>query len=390
MRTFGVALLTCVLLSLLTGCWNRMELDTYAFVQGVAIDQAEDGENIELTIQFYKPVSGGGQSKGIGPSGESLINIKSRGETVFEAIRDMTIHFGRKPQWSHMRVLIIGEDIAKKRNIAEILDFFARDNEPRATVSVMIGKNKADIYLKDTKPLIESTVGQQLRESERMAYQYTGKTTKTSFLDLMLDLKSETGVATMPFVYFDPKNVPLSSPVTRLALLKNGKMVDTVASKNIESLLLLLDKYKQGIIEVDCPDQSKKKKKMEAVEVESAKTKLDIKIKDDSAAVHVSTHIIGYAAELICTSLRTPEDVMKFNERVKSSVEEDLKSALAYIQKERLDVFGIGNRIYRQDPALWKRWKPDWEERFSNIPFTIEVEVNIINTGANLGLPIAK
>ncbi|NOU90596.1 Ger(x)C family spore germination protein [Paenibacillus sp. LMG 31460] len=367
-----------------------MELDTYAFVQGIAIDLAEDGKNIDLTIQFYKPTSVGKGQAG-GPSGQSLINIKTKDITVFEAIRDMTIHFGRKAQWSHMRVLIIGEEIAKKRNIGEIVDFFARDHEPRSTVSVMIGKDRADLYLKKGKPFIESTMGQQLRESERMAYEYTGKSLKTSFLDLMMELKGETGVAAIPYLYFDPKNKPATSPVTGLALMKKGKLISTISSKKIESLLILMDKYRFGIIQLACPGESKKKmKKVEAIEVESAKTKLDVKIKGDSAAVHVSTKIKGYSGELVCTTLITPEDVAKYNERVKKLIERDLKSTVAYFQEQKLDVIGIGNRVYRQDPAQWKRWKPNWEERFASIPFTFEVEVSVINTGANLGIPVAK
>lgn len=388
-RMLGVAALPFVILALLTGCWNRVELDKYAFVQGIAIDMAEDKKNIELTIQFYKPISGS-KMQGAGPSGQSL-NIKTRDETLFEAIRDMTIHFGRKAQWSHMRVLIIGEEIAKKRNIGELLDFFARDHEPRATVSVMIGKQKADLYLKASKPFIESTMGQQIRESERMAHRYTGKSLETSFLDLMLELKGETGVAAVPYVYFDPKNKPITSPVTGIALMKKGKMVDTVPPKKIESMLMLMNEYQSGIIQIACPGESKKKmKKMEAVEVAKAKTKLDVKLKGDSAAVHVSTQIDGYSGELACTTLRSPEDVEQFNKRVEKLVEQDLRSTIAHFQKKKLDVFGIGNRIYRKDPALWKRLKPDWEDRFASIPFTIEVKVNITNTGANLGEPVAK
>ena len=42
MRTFGTAAITFVVLVLLTGCLGIVELDTYAFVQGVAIDESED------------------------------------------------------------------------------------------------------------------------------------------------------------------------------------------------------------------------------------------------------------------------------------------------------------------------------------------------------------
>ena len=60
--------------------------------------------------------------------------------------------------------------------------------------------------MKKGKPFVETSMGQQLRESEQMAYKNTGKSLKSSFIDLMLELKSETGVAAVPYVYFDPKN----------------------------------------------------------------------------------------------------------------------------------------------------------------------------------------
>ncbi|UUZ86616.1 Ger(x)C family spore germination protein [Paenibacillus sp. P26] len=376
-------------LILLTGCWNRMELDHYGFVQGVAVDMAKDRKNIELTIQFYKPMGGTKQSGG--PTGQSLINIKTRGRTVFDAIRDMTIHFGRKAQWSHMRVLIIGEELAKERNIGEVLDFFSRDHEPRSTVSVMIGKHRADQYFTTSKPFIETTIGQQLRESERMAYKYTGKSLKTSFLDLMLELKGKTGVAVVPYVYFDPKNKPVTSPVSGLALMRKGKMVMEVPPKMLESLLMLKDRYQKGVIEVECPGESKKKlKKVEAVEVESLKTKLGVKISGDAVAVEVSTKLKGYTGELLCTTLKTPDDVTKFNERVRKTVEKEIRRTIALIQKQKLDALGIGDRIYRHAPAKWKRWEPEWEERFAAVPFTVKVEASIINTSVNLGEPVAK
>ena len=162
-------------------------------------------------------------------------------------------------------------------------------------------------------------------------------------------------------------------------------------SKKIESLLMLMDKYESGILQVECPGESKKKmKKVEAVEVSTLKTKLKVKTTGDSVSVHVSTKIDGYFGELICTNLKSPEDVEKFNKRVQKVIEQDMKSTLLLIQKQKMDVLGIGNRIYRKDPDLWYRLKPDWEKHFSSIPFTVEVKANIFNTGANLGDRVAN
>ncbi len=323
-------------------------------------------------------------------STQTSINVKTRDETVFEAARDVAIHLGWKAQWSHMRTLIIGEALAKKRNIGEVLDFFGRDHEPRSNISIMIGKNRGDAYL-NIKPFIEQNIGQQLREAENKTYRFTGKTLETSFLDLMLQLKGETGVAVVPYLYFDPKNKPATTPVTGLALLKKGKMAGIVPSKRIESPLMLMNKYEGGVIETACPKQHEEKiKKQESLEVESAPTDVTVKAGKDTTEVNIAVELKVYAGELLCTSLKTTSDVEKFNEIIQKAVEKDLHRTIKLLQKKKFDVIGIGTRINYQNPALWKQLKPEWAENFARFPFSVNVEVNIFNTGANIGIPLAE
>ncbi|MFC5703971.1 Ger(x)C family spore germination protein [Cohnella faecalis] len=391
MRAYGFATLSVLVLFLLTGCWSRVELDELAFVQGVAIDLTEDGSEIDLTVQFYKPTSGGKDSSGnSGNSGERFINLKTKGASIFEAVRDVAIHLGRKASWTHMRILVIGEKLAQERDIGEILDFFARDHEPRLSMSVMIGKDRADAYLK-TKPFIEASTSQQLREVGRFSYKYAGKTMRISLRDLMLDLKSQTEVSSVPYIYFDRENGASITTVTGLQILRKGKWVSDIPTERIESLLMLIGKYKGGVLQAPCADHKAPEiRKMESVEVESIKTVTEVKITNDRAKARISIKARGYAGELICSSIKSPEEAAKFNQKIKKSLEQDLDLTLQFLQERKLDALGIGNRIFRQDPALWARWKPEWEERFSKLPITVEVEVNVFNTGANIGQHLAN
>ena len=53
----GVFLLIVTLLMTIlnSGCWSRREIDKLAFVGSVAIDQAEDPELLEVTVQVILP-----------------------------------------------------------------------------------------------------------------------------------------------------------------------------------------------------------------------------------------------------------------------------------------------------------------------------------------------
>lgn len=44
---------------LLTGCWNKTELDEDGFVMAIALDQGKGGR-LELTTQMYRPNAGKG------------------------------------------------------------------------------------------------------------------------------------------------------------------------------------------------------------------------------------------------------------------------------------------------------------------------------------------
>ncbi|AJY77801.1 hypothetical protein VN24_16730 [Paenibacillus beijingensis] len=366
----------------LTGCWNAVELDQWGFVQGIAIDTGKNNM-IELTVQFYKPggEESGGKKGGGSSGGGETVNLKTRDASVFEAIRDITIHLGRKAQWSHMRVIIIGEDLAKKTELGDILDFFMRDHEPRPTVAVAIGQGKAARYL-TSKPFLESSMGMQLRKSEKMSHQFAGKTLRATLMDLAHQLKNETQVVMMPFIYFDPKSQPFEAAVTGLMIVKNGKMVQKVPPNKIEGLLMLIDKYQGGIIQVPCSNRSKEKV-MEAIEVDKVKTKFTVKTNGESISGHALVSIDGYAGALSCSSLETSEEVEQFNKKAAATVQQKLQKVALYFQQQKLDVFGIGDRIFRKNPALWSRLKPEWEDRVARIPINISVKVNTYNNGVD-------
>ncbi|WP_054943481.1 Ger(x)C family spore germination protein [Paenibacillus ihuae] len=387
MRRWIVVTLSIALVLPASGCWDKTELTEFGYVQAVALDKGEQGE-IVLTTHFYNPSNAEGMGGGTKKTSAKGISIRTEANTIFEAIRDIPIRYGRRAKWDHMRVILIGEELARNEDIREMLDFFSRDHEPRPTVSVMIaGGNAGDLF--KVNPFIESTIGQQLQELLKAGAKYTGKTSKIPFFDLALEFMSETDIEILPYVKeTGPSRVITASGA---ALLKSGKLTSVVSPADTESLMMLLNKYENGIVEFPNPDSSEEdKRRMESFEVMALKTKIKMDTDRERAVIHISTRIDGSPGELTSTSIKTEEDVKRLEEHIQQCIESRLQKVIAVFQEEKLDVIGAGDQIYRKSPRLWKRWKPTWEERFAESRVDIHVDVNFSDAVMKSTTPFGK
>jgi hypothetical protein len=127
-----------------TGCWSRHELNDLAIAVGIGI--AKTGDQYQVSAQVVLPSQIAG-SKGGSP--QAPVNLyKASGSTVYEALRKITTISPRKIYISHLRILVLGEDLAKE-GISDVLDFFSRDTETRNDYFIVVAKDaKASDALK--------------------------------------------------------------------------------------------------------------------------------------------------------------------------------------------------------------------------------------------------
>lgn len=382
MRKLIVLTLSGLFLFSLTGCWNKAELIEYSFVQAVAIDLSDKG-NMELTTLFYKPSGAGGMMKPNMP--KSSFTIKTEGENIFDAIRDITIHLGRKAKWDHMRVILVSDEVARKMDLGVVLDLFRRDHEPRPTNALLITKGKSEKFL-HLKPFIEYTIGQQLHSADEGAYTFTGKTMKATMLDVQIQMKSETGIAKVPYLSIDKNRANVPS-VAGVALIQKGKLAEILPPKEIKALLMLNHKFKGSIITSACEGNEAMR---ESFEVFHEITKLHTSLKNDEITVDITTKLKGAVGELSCSRLSTEKEEQAYKERVGQQVKKELLGAIHHLQASKLDAIGIGEKVFAKNPRLWLKWKEDWGNHFADVRFNIHVEVTVTNTGMSGGMPLAN
>ncbi len=364
----------------LSGCWDHAELTEYVFVQSLAIDQNKNG-NIKLTTQFYKPAPKIGSA---GSGGESFFNIETEAKSVFDAIRDVTIHVGRKANWGHVRFIVISEEVSKKHDLGSALDFFYRDHEPRLLTGFAVTKGTAADYLKE-KPHVENTVSEQLNEATKTGSKFSAKTYPANLFTIGKQLHSEVDTAYAPF-FKKQKSKENSIFVDGLSIFQKGKLKSILSNKDTKSLMLATNEFHFGIIEVPCKGQ----KLRETFEVTESHTKTSVSIKKDAIHYYIKPKLQASMGELECTTIKKGPQVEQLNEKIEKQINSNIRALLKKSQRKNLDIIGLGNHIYRANPEEWAKIKKEKIPYYKNAVFHVEANVNVNNTGTDIGRAFHK
>lgn len=380
-----VALL-CLAVLLLAGCWDRLELNKWAFVQAVAVDLTEEGQ-LRLTHQIYSP--GSTEKTSMSPSsGASTFNVTSTSDTVYGASLTASSKIGRRLQWSHMDSLIISEQFARERTLGEVLDFFSRSNEPKSYLTIMIAQGEAQSQLRGT-PLVETSSGQQLASSIATAHKLAATSLSVNLTDISILSKKPDSTFIIPYLQTSGDGSFPSSPTFALFRFPEGKLVRIVPAERAPYLLMLMNRYLSGQVSIPCRDKQGGDRGSESFKIASLQTKIKPHAHNGQLSVHVDVKVSGSVMELVCASLETEEDIQRFTNKISEKLEDQLTLTIAYLQEQEADIIGVGNHLHHWHNGLWKRWKGDWGERFKKSQFEIEVHVRINNTGIDAGQPFS-
>ncbi|OUS78317.1 hypothetical protein B1748_02575 [Paenibacillus sp. MY03] len=376
----------CMISFLLSGCWDKLEINNWAFVQAASVDLSKDGR-LRLTSQIYKP--GSTEASSMSPStGSSFFNISSDNDTVYGASLMASNEIGRKLQWSHMETLIISEAFARDRNIGEVLDFFSRSNEPKSTLTIVIAKGDASSHL-NARPLVENNVGKQLASSIETAQILTGMSISVSLRELSILAKQREVTFVLPYLPFTGAGALPHTPTLALFRFPEGKLIDIVPVSKTPFLLMLMNHYRNGFVNIPCGEDKNNGQGSEAFKIGSLRSTIKPRLINDQLTVHVGVQVSGSVKELACTHIKTEDDVSRFTDKIAGKLEKRLASTAAYLQEKEADVLGAGAHLHRWHNSRWKSLQQNWGERFKQAKFEINVHVRLTNTGIDAGQPFS-
>lgn len=379
-----ICVLLAVLLSIpiiLTGCWNRRELDTLGIVLTMAFDKED--EDIKITAEVVKLQRGEGGKSSYGESAP-VKYVQGKGKTVFDALRDITLKFDRKIFMAHIKTIILSEDIAKN-NMSDILDITQREHEIRETTYLFVSKHsKAEDALGSLGGVeeIPAISFEDIIKNQK----YNGKSVAVQGFEYYRTLFAQGIQPVIGVIQLVPKHKFRTSGdnkeeyeanIEGSAVMKDNKFVGYLNGIQTYGYNLITNHVHSGSI------TSQNNTKRNAVEILSAHCDKSVDMHEGKFNISVSVTMKGILQEVSgSTDINSPkkiENIEKANsEELKKIIEEAINAA----QKNyNADIFGFGKLVHQKYPRIWRKVKKDWNKIFADSIITVQTKTEITKTG---------
>ncbi|MDF2683290.1 MAG: hypothetical protein K0R47_4480 [Brevibacillus sp.] len=355
---------------LLSGCWDRVEIQDRLFVMAVAIDKnkSEKGKRsyYEFTAQFTeaRALSGRVKTSNISP----VWNTTSTGPSIFECIRLMATRVARQPYYEHLQVILIGEELAKE-GIDHALDLFFRDHESRRKIKlvIVVGSAKEALYV---KPKLMPVSGQYI---SRLTEQGGSKTARlphtTSIGEFSTNLHSGSN-SILPRVTIHPHELKMAGG----AIMKGNKLIGWLTDQDVKSLRWINGTFSAGD-EVILKNPEGGTPGFTTMEVKAVRSNVHTAIKNGKPVFTVLIRGEGNLAEDGLQNKPTMEKLREKEEQINKMVQSKTEALIKQMQsKYQTDIFGFGEELRRHQYAYWKTHKKDWDQLFREAEVHVKVQ----------------
>ncbi|MGU3472335.1 Ger(x)C family spore germination protein [Paenibacillus sp. D51F] len=381
------ALLSLLLLMPLAGCWSRHELNDISIVVGMGIDKKNGLYQVSAQIVNPGQVA---QKKSGGGSFSPVVTYQASGLTIPDALARMTVKVSRVMYLSHLRILILGEEIARG-GISKPLDFISRNRELRTDFYLIVAKNASASEILDMYSPIDPIPSNSLFTKLETSDNTWSATSKVTVDRLIQNLSKEgkgPALTTIELVGKPAEGEKISSgqdinPAVLLkydgmAAFKYDRMAGWMDENDARVLNFIQNSMYMTTLTAPCPSS----KGLVSYQVLRSHANIRSLSPDEFEVVlHTQQDISDIGCRLDITD---PSTLSALTKAVDEQIEAMMNKTIHKLQKQlKVDVFGFGDALHRQNPKEWHKIK-DWDREFE----TVRVKVTSVSTIRRIGTTI--
>lgn len=386
--------------ALLSGCWDRTEIEDRAIVLGVSIDKAPpEAEKEEDPITHYEaklgpPTSdlirvgvqialpgriplGPGESGGSGGNDpqKTVWVIDVVGHSVNDALMNLQQELSARLFFGHLRVIVVSEEMARF-GLDNVDDYFHRNPEVRRMAWMMVAKGEA-LALMKAAPKLERVPSLYLMTTLDQGIRM-GKFPQ-DYIGLFWSRKAKLGQeGFLPYVELKKsQNVETKG----LALFRDSRMVGSTSPLDIAVYMALKGNNPGGysaFVEVKGTEVM--------THVTHREEKTTFKIRDGKPFFTFKASFELNLEEKMndVLSAQDPSMIREIEEAQSKGAKKLIEAFLEKTQELDSDVLGLGEYVRAKSPGYWNknvRTKERWQRMYKEIDYEVEVNMNIRRVG---------
>jgi len=373
-KLVATVMLLSVLILLLSGCWDNHELDKLFIVTGIALDKANDPEQLDISLQIGKTKSNVSDSGKSNSQQDSTIQLKTTAYTMMEGLMEFNRDSSRTLLLQHNQVLLLGSALAEQ-GIKDRIDLFLRDHEARMEVLLMIADGRADEVLSaklDQEKISGMFLAREMQDLYAVSPYY-----RIRMLDFASRLRDGTTSPVAPIITVVETDNKQGIKFNGFAVFKDGKIIGRLNNDEVLGYIWAMGNVEQCGVVADC-DLGRS-----VFQIINLDTERDVTLRPDGGVrVTLSVDATLNIDELRGFNGMTSKDLMPYLvDLAQSEIRREITDTFEITQALNADIYGIGTSVYRVYPKEWKELKNRWNELFPDIELDVQVKVHIPATG---------
>lgn len=383
---------------LLTGCWDKIEIEEVGYVTVIGLDKGENNK-VKVTFQIINPQISSVSGLQSNENSNEIITLLS--DDIISAKDLANISFARRLTFSHTKVLIISEELAKTDRAYHLIESAQRDRDMRREIDLIVCKEEASEFINTNIPPFDAQIGKYY-ELMTATWEDTGFIPLANihgFLQRTLDAHSlyligyattmksaqkELSVGIEDYIAGQVYKEELNpTQLIGSAVIKNGKMVGKLTGKETRLAMFLRPVKKTDNILTTFPDPLKKGEFISA-KLMRGRIKIDISISEDYPIIDVIVPIkISISAiPSLVDYVEDQENQELLKKSIEKYYEDEAKKLIEKTQKEFGGEPFLWSSIARRKFLLFEDFeKYNWMEKYTKAKVNVDFDVKLIDFG---------
>lgn len=379
--------LSCLLLS---GCWDKIEIDRRIFVSVIGIDLGKDSgkekevkkvkpdepfqervQQKKFNITYgYPDISELGPGKS-GTAKDQFINVDA--SSMEDGIIQATGRSSRNIHIGQTKLIILGSAVLEQPEaFKEVLDYIERHPSLNKMMQVVVAEGKVEDYVKYKPPMeknLEYYLSGLMESSKKNAAILPITVTE------MLILLDQNGNAIIPKIGIDKEKNEIT--LSGVAVIKNFSLKGYLTPVEVADLELMRGKarggkrviYKEGHpITMNIEDIDREIK----LSGDKSKLRFDIDIRLEGQLREY------YKGETVFSK----EVLNSLEMEYSKSISEECNVIAKMLQTEfAVDPIGLREYVEQFKPSVWKQIKDNWDEVYKNAEIKVNVDTKLRRIG---------
>jgi spore germination protein KC len=383
---------------LLTGCWDRLEIEDRAAILGLAIDPIEgeqpqgitgpnaksDSPGYRLTAQIGIPGRiplGPGESSGGGATQRPVWIVSTTGKTIDDAMNKLQQQLADKIFLGQLRVITVNQKIARTIGMNDIQDFFRRNAEVRRLCWILISYREASRAM-EAAPKLERVPTLYLVSTLEHAVEL-GKMPNVFLGNYWSTLADKGADPVLPLVkVIGPQKDQIE--IEGLAVFQKDRMVGSLDPIETMEYMELRNEHKGGYAAAyPMPGDSRHSVMVRSI---TRRTKIRCRMINGQPSFEGYTVVQSQIEEVTGQGSIASNDVLsQIADEASKELTDGQMKVFKKIQALHADPFGFGEIVRGRFPQYWLNGilgsHSKWEEQFAKTPFQAHVKLYLVRSG---------